>query len=149
MGNYMRALLNGGSLDGNGIFEDESLAMLLERQASAHPFSRGRSYAFTELTLAGRKVLYHDGNGIGFMSRIVLMPEQGVGIFVSVNHRNLGEGMWLTQAAAMVRTLSTEILENFVPETEVEIPQVQPLPDRVDHIERFIGGDSVGLIVVE
>ena len=139
MGKYMRALLNGGSLDGNGIFEDESLAMLLERQASAHSFSRGRSYAFTELTLAGRKVLYHDGNGIGFMSRMVLMPEQGVGIFISVNHRNLGEGMWLTQAAAMVRTLSTEILENFLPETEVEIPQVQPLPDRADHIERFTG----------
>ena len=139
MGKYMRALLNGGSLDGEGIFEDESLAMLLERQASAHPFSRGRSYAFTELTLAGRKVLYHDGNGIGFMSRMVLMPEQGVGIFISVNHRNLGEGMWLTQAAAMVRTLSTEILENFLPETEVEIPQVQPLPDRADHIERFTG----------
>jgi len=139
MGNYMRALLNGGSLDGNRIFEDEALAMLLERQASAHPFSRGRSYAFTELTLAGRKVLYHDGNGIGFMSRIVLMPERDVGIFISVNHRNLGEGMWLTQAAAMVRILSTEILENFVPETEVEIPKVRPLPDRADHVERFTG----------
>ena len=139
MGNYMRALLNGGSLDGNRIFEDESLAMLLERQASAHPFSRGRSYAFTELTLAGRKVLYQDGNGIGFMSRIVLMPEQDVGIFISVNHRNLGEGMWLTQAAAMARTLSTEILENFVPATDIEIPEAQPLPDRADHVERFIG----------
>jgi CubicO group peptidase (beta-lactamase class C family) len=123
MGNYMRALLNGGSLGGNRILEDEALAMLLERQASAHPFSRGRSYAFHELTLAGRKVLYHDGNGIGFMSRIVLMPEQDVGIFISVNHRNLGEGMWLTQAAAMVKTLSTEILENFVPATEIEIPK--------------------------
>jgi len=135
----MRALLNGGSLDENRIFEDESLAMLLERQISAHPFSRGRSYAFTELTLAGRKVLYQDGNGIGFMSRIVLMPEQDVGIFISVNHRNLGEGMWLTQAAAMARTLSTEILENFVPATEIEIPEAQPLPDRVDHVERFTG----------
>jgi hypothetical protein len=139
MGNYMRALLNGGSLDGNRIFKDESLAMLLERQASAHPFSRGRSYAFTELTLAGRKVLYQDGNGIGFMSRIVLMPEQDVGMFISVNHRNLGQGMWLTQAAVMVRTLSVEILENFVPATEIEIPKAQPLPDRADHVARFTG----------
>jgi len=139
MGRYMRALLNGGSLDGNRIFEDKALAMLLERQASAHPFSRGRSYAFFELTLAGRKVLYHDGNGIGFMSRIVLRPEQDLGMFISVNHRNLGEGMRLTQAAAMAKTLSADILENFVPETEVEIPQVQPLPNRADHIERFTG----------
>jgi hypothetical protein len=80
MGYYMRALLNSGSMDGNRIFGDEALAMLLERQASAHPFSRGRSYAFTELTLSGRKVLYHDGNGIGLMSRIVLVPEHDLGI---------------------------------------------------------------------
>jgi CubicO group peptidase (beta-lactamase class C family) len=139
MGRYMQALLNGGSLDGKRIFEDRALAMLLERQASAHPFSRGRSYAFTELTLSGRKVLYHDGNGIGFMSRMVLMPEQDIGIFVSVNHRNLGEGMWLTQAASMVRTLSAEILEKFVPESEIELRQVQVLADRADRIKRFIG----------
>jgi CubicO group peptidase (beta-lactamase class C family) len=139
MGNYMRALLNGGSLDRKRIFDDRALAMLLERQASAHPFSRGRSYAFTELTLSARKVLYHDGNGIGFMSRIVLMPEQDLGIFISVNHRNLYKGMSLTQAAAMVRTLSAEILEQFVPETEVEIRQVSPLPDRAGRIGRFTG----------
>jgi CubicO group peptidase (beta-lactamase class C family) len=139
MGNYMRALLNGGSLDGNQIFEDEALAMLLERQASAHPFSRGRSYAFWEQTLAGRKVLYHDGNGIGFSSTIVLMPQQDLGVFISVNHRSLHRGLRPTEASAMVRTLSTEILENFVPETEVEMPQVRPLPDRADHIERFTG----------
>jgi hypothetical protein len=140
MGACMRALLNGGSLDGNRIFGDEALALLLERQSAAHPFSRGNTYAFWEITLAGRKVLYKDGNGIGFASRIVLMPDQDLGIFVSVNHRNLGEGLWLTQAAAMAtRTLITEILENFVPESEVEIPQVQPLPDRADHIERFTG----------
>jgi hypothetical protein len=139
MGRYMRALLGGGSLDGNQIFGNEALTMLLERQASAHPFSRGRSYAFTELTLSGRKVLYHDGNGIGFMSRMVLMPEQDLGIFISVNHRNLYKGLSLTEAAAMVRNLSVEILENFVPESEVESPQVQPLPDRADHIKRYTG----------
>jgi hypothetical protein len=139
MGAFMRVLLNGGTLDGKQIVADESITMLLERQASAHPFSRGRSYAFTELTLAGRNVLYHDGNGIGFMSRIVLMPEQDLGIFISVNHRNLDRGLSLTEAAVMVRNLSAEILENFVPETEIEIPQAQPLPDRADHIDRFTG----------
>ena len=140
MGKYMRALLNDGSLDGNKILEDESLKLLLERQSAAHPFSRGSTYAFTELTLADRKVLYKDGNGIGFTSRIILMPDQKLGIFVSTNHRNLGEGMWITEAAVMAtRTLTAEILENFIPVSSIDIPKTQPLPDRANHISRFVG----------
>jgi CubicO group peptidase (beta-lactamase class C family) len=140
MGAYMRALLNGGSLNGNRILGDEALALLLERQSAAHPYSRGNTYAFTELTVADRKVLYKDGNGIGFSSRVILMPDQDLGIFVSTNHRNLGEGMWVTEAAVMAtRTLTTEILERFVPASKIEIPEVQPLPDRANHIKRFTG----------
>jgi CubicO group peptidase (beta-lactamase class C family) len=140
MGAYMRALLNDGSLDGNRIFEEETLSLLLKRQSAAHPYSRGNSYAFTELTLADRKVLYKDGNGIGFTSRIILMPDQDLGIFVSVNHRNLGETMWITEAAVMAtRTLLPEIMENFVPASDIEIPEVQPLPNRANHINRFTG----------
>ncbi len=139
IGKYMRALLNGGSLDGNRVLDDRALAMLLQRQASAHPFSRGRSYAFDELTLAGREVLKHDGNGIGFTPRMIMMPEQDLGIFIGVNHRTHYKEMSLTEATTMVRALSAEILERFAPETEVEIPQVQPLPDRADRIEHFTG----------
>jgi CubicO group peptidase (beta-lactamase class C family) len=140
MGAYMRALLNGGSLNGNRILKEETLALLLERQSAAHPYSRGNTYAFTELTVSDRKVLYKDGNGIGFSSRVILMPDQDLGIFVSTNHRNLGEGMWVTEAAVMAtRTLTTEILENFVPASNIEIPDVQPLPDRADHIKQYVG----------
>jgi hypothetical protein len=68
------------------------------------------------------------------------MPDQDLGIFVSTNHRNLGEGLWVTEAATMARsTLVAEILENFVPESESEIPEVEPLPDRVERVERYIG----------
>jgi CubicO group peptidase (beta-lactamase class C family) len=140
MGSYMRALLNSGALTGNQIFDDEVLALLLERQSAAHPFSRGSSYAFTELNINDRQGLYKDGNGIGFTNRIMLMPDQDLGIFVTTNHRNLGQGMWLTEAAVMAtRTLIEQFLENFVPPSAVEIPEVQPLPGRADHIERYTG----------
>lgn len=139
MSRYMRALLNGGSLDGKRIFEDETMAMLLERQASVHPYIRGRSYAFAERTFAGRKTIYHDGNGIGFINRLVLMPEHDLGFFISINHRYFDEGMSITEATVMLWELTNEIMENFVPETEVIVPQIQPLPDRADHIKRFTG----------
>jgi CubicO group peptidase (beta-lactamase class C family) len=140
MGAYMRALLNGGSLNGNRILKEETLALLLERQSASHPYSRGNTYAFTELTVADRKVLYKDGNGIGFSNRVILMPDQDLGIFVSTNHRNLGEGMWVTEAAVMAtRTLTAKILEKFVPASEIEIPEVQPIADRADHIKQYVG----------
>jgi len=127
MGAYLQMLLNNGSLHGNQILEDEALEMLLTRQGAAHPFSRGWSYGFVENTFSGRRVLYKDGNGIGFASRVVLMPDQDLGIFVSTNHRNLGEGLWPTQASMMAtRTLVTAIMENFVPESEIEDHQVRP-----------------------
>lgn len=140
MGTYMMMLLNEGSQQGSQFFNDQSMELLLERQGSAHPYSRGWSYGFIENTIAGRKVFYKDGNGIGFSSRVVLMPEHKLGIFVSTNHRNLGEGLWPTEAAMMAtRTLVSAIFENFVPETEREIPDVQPLSVDSDHLKHFAG----------
>lgn len=139
MGKYMLALLDGGAGEETKLFDAQSLAWILERQASAHPYSRGRSYAFAETTLSGRKVLYHDGNGIGFTNRIVLVPGQSMGFFISVNHRSLGMDLSSTRATEMVRNLSSAIVENLVPASESEIPDVQPLPDAKERIEKFVG----------
>jgi CubicO group peptidase (beta-lactamase class C family) len=140
MGAYLRMFLNEGALDGNQLFGDETLALLLERQGAAHPLSRGWSYGFVENTFSGRRVLYKDGNGIGFASRVVLMPDQDLGIFVSTNHRNLGEGLWPTQAAMMAtRSLVSAILENFVPESETETHEVQQRFNQTDQLHRFMG----------
>jgi hypothetical protein len=140
MGTYMRPLLNDGNLDGNQIFSEDALALLLKRQGSAHPFSRGWSHAFVENTISGRRVLYKDGNGIGFTSRAILIPEHDLGIFVSTHHRNLGEGLWITQVAVLTtRTLVAEILENFIPESTIEIPEVQSMPDRMERVNRYTG----------
>jgi CubicO group peptidase (beta-lactamase class C family) len=134
MGAYLRMLLNGGRF-----FTDDALSLLLERQGAAHEYSRGWSYGFVENTFAGRRVLYKDGNGIGFASRVVLIPDLGLGIFVSTNHRNLGEGLWPTQAAMMAtRTLVSAIIENFVPESKVKTYEVQPRLENTN-TARFVG----------
>ena len=127
MSTYLRMLLNDGSHNGEQIIAAQSLSLLLERQGGAHEYSRGWSYGFVENTISGRKVFNKDGNGMGFSNRVVLMPDEDLGIFVSINHRNMGETMWLTRAAGMAtRTLFAAILENFVPETEVESLELQP-----------------------
>jgi hypothetical protein len=140
MGAFMSMLLNNGALNDDQILDDESLAMLLERQGGAHPYSRGWSYGFVENTIAGRKVMYKDGNGIGFSSRVVLIPDQDLGIFVSTNHRNLGEGLWPTEAAMMVtRSLLSQFMEKFVPEIDIKTPDVTFLDIDTPHNNQFAG----------
>jgi hypothetical protein len=69
------------------------------------------------------------GGYLGFIRRLLVQHLHHEGYYFS-------EGMWFTEAAVMAtRTLTKEILENFVP----AIPEVQPLPDRADHIKRFTG----------
>ena len=139
MGIYLRMLLNEGGFNGKQILDDQSLSLLLERQGGAHEYSRGWSYGFIENTISGRRVLYKDGNGMGFSNRVVLMPDQDLGIFISINHRNLGEGMWLTRAAGMAtRTLPSAIFEKFVPETEVKSLELQPPYSDID-LDQFTG----------
>ncbi len=140
MGSYLQMLLNHGSHQGTQVLDEKALDMLLKRQGAAHPLSRGWSYGFVENTFSGRKVLYKDGNGIGFASRVILMPDQDLGIFISTNHRNLGEGLWPTQAAMMAtRSLASTILENFIPESEIEERELQPQLEEPGKLSEFAG----------
>jgi len=124
IGRFMLMLLQGGQFEGARLLEESTVAGILSRQASAHPLSRGRTFGFSEITLAGRPVLYHDGNGIGFASRMILAPEQGLGIFMSVNHRALGFDASATPARLAMQDLGNAVLEQYLPEpaeTGVEI----------------------------
>jgi CubicO group peptidase (beta-lactamase class C family) len=139
MSRYMIAMLNNGILGGKRILKEKTIPLIFERQASAHAFSRGRSYILAENNFVGRKAFYHDGNGIGFYNRLIFMPQHEVGIFLSINHRIFDRSMMLTRAARMMRSLSVEIVKNLTPESEVKIPDITPLSDAKKRIERYTG----------
>ncbi len=139
MGRFMLALLNEGNLNGRQIMEAETAESLLTRQEEVHPYSRGRSYGFSEITLAGRQGFYHDGNGIGFGNRMILMPSREFGIFLSINHRPLAPDAGPTPAYRFMRELSTALIERYIPADEVEAPTVQPLADAAERASRYTG----------
>lgn len=140
MGRFMQMLLNDGKIDGKQVLEGKTVQTLLTRQASAHPNSRGRSYAFSEINFNGRKVLYHSGNGIGFANEIILSPENSAGIFVSVNHRMLDRALAdYTPAAGVMRELDTAILSKIVPESPSTATLLKPLPDAALRTHRYVG----------
>ncbi|MDX1479217.1 MAG: serine hydrolase domain-containing protein [Saprospiraceae bacterium] len=116
MATFMAALLPGSAPDSAGLLTNHSRALIMHRQAAAHRYSRGRTLAFSELRISGRPVLYHDGNGIGFTNRLVIAPEHGFGIFISINHRVFDRTMTPTAANAIVKELSAAVIEACLPE---------------------------------
>ena len=134
MGRFMLALLNDGLMDGEQVLAATTVAGLLNRQEEVDARSRGRTYGLSEVTLGERKVLYHDGNGIGQANRLILAPEHDLGIFLSTNHRPLGHDASGTPALAFIKELGTAVLERYIPVTPVE---GEPLPSLEDAEKRY------------
>jgi CubicO group peptidase (beta-lactamase class C family) len=139
MGRFMLALLNGGLLDGRQLIAPSAVEGMLTRQEEVHPLSRGRTYGLSEVTLGGRQVLYQDGNGIGQGSRLILAPEHGLGIFLSVNHRPLTGDISDSAAYRFMKDLSTALLERYLPASPREVVLLPPLTDAAARAPRFAG----------
>ena len=58
---------------------------MFTRQFTSHPKLGGISYGFFEHLENGQRVFLRDGDGVGTRSRMVLIPEQDLGFFISYN----------------------------------------------------------------
>lgn len=139
MGRFMLALLNGGKVDGAQVLAPQTVSGMLHRQEEVHPYSRGRTYGLSEITLEGRQVLYHDGNGIGFGSRMILAPGHGLGIFLSTNHRPLGPDASSTAAYQFIRDLSTALLVRYLPAADEKMAPMEALADAAERAPSYAG----------
>jgi CubicO group peptidase (beta-lactamase class C family) len=81
MGRFMRALINGGELDGVRILPK---ARLDEMMAPGNATAAGYlGLVFFGTKVAGHDAIGHDGDTTTFFSDLKIFPEQGVGVFVS------------------------------------------------------------------
>jgi CubicO group peptidase (beta-lactamase class C family) len=107
MGRFLRALLNGGELDGVRIL---SRARLDEMMAPASATPAGYlGLVFFGGKLADRDAIGHDGETITFLSNLTLFPAQGIGVFVSRD--GIGE---ITEARQIPRP-EAAIARRFLP----------------------------------
>ncbi|WP_258726871.1 serine hydrolase domain-containing protein [Cellulomonas sp. NS3] len=70
---------------GPRVLDPATSARMHTRSFTADPRLPGSAHGFHERALHGRRALVHDGSWEGFQSALVLVPECGVGMFVSVN----------------------------------------------------------------
>lgn len=125
MAAFMLAHLQGGEYQGRRILAASTAAEMHRQQFTAHPALSTQAYGFFEHRAGDRRGLHHGGEDPeGFTSHLYLLPDQGLGIFVSFNKVG-GQ----TATAELIEA----ILDRYVP---VEGLSREPKGEPVD---RFAG----------
>jgi CubicO group peptidase (beta-lactamase class C family) len=109
---FMIAHLQYGRLGDARILSESAAREMQARHFAHHPKLRGRAYGFSELFVNGQRILFHDGAMPGFTSRVCLLPEQGLGFFVSYTSDRLG----------LKSELTTTLMNHFFPPAGAPAP---------------------------
>ena len=110
MANFMLAHLDLGRFDETQILAADTASAMQQRQVANHPALRGRGIGFSEWQENGHRAIFHDGGSPGFLNRMMLLPEQNVGFFITFN------GDQFTGATRFHREFTTQFFDTFFPE---------------------------------
>jgi CubicO group peptidase (beta-lactamase class C family) len=122
MGRFIRALMNGGELDGARIL---SRARLDEMMAPASATPAGYlGLAFFGSKVADRDAIGHDGGTMTFFSDLMIFPAQGIGVFVS------RDGIGDITAPRQIPEPAVAIARRFL--SRASAPDTTAFPDNPD-----------------
>ncbi|WP_265110900.1 serine hydrolase domain-containing protein [Halosolutus halophilus] len=85
MARFVRAHLQGGTVDDDRILESETVAEMHRRRFANDERVNGMGFGFYEMSRHGVRVIGHAGDTRLFHSLLFLVPEHDVGVFVSYN----------------------------------------------------------------
>jgi CubicO group peptidase (beta-lactamase class C family) len=91
MQHFMIAHLENGSYQGTQILRPETVQMMHSRQFSNLPDMNAMALGFYEETRNGHRIIGHAGDTQYFHSDLHLIPDAGVGFFISYNSAGKGE----------------------------------------------------------
>jgi CubicO group peptidase (beta-lactamase class C family) len=84
MARFMLAMLNGGELEGARILSPDSVALLETESIANAPNLPGLGHGYLIYREAGPRLIGHAGAMRDFRSNLILAPEAGFGVFLSV-----------------------------------------------------------------
>jgi CubicO group peptidase (beta-lactamase class C family) len=85
MANFAVAHLQNGRFGDHRILGESTARLMHRRSFAADPRLDGYAHGFKEQTLNGHRVIAHDGNWEAFESALLLVPDAGLGLFISTN----------------------------------------------------------------
>jgi len=91
MAHFMIAHLQDGKYEATQILRPETAQMMHARQFGLHPALNGMCLGFYEESRNGHRIIGHGGDTIYFHSDLHLIPDAGIGFFVSYNSRGKSE----------------------------------------------------------
>ncbi len=105
MARYMNLLLNNGTIDGKTVFSPKTALAFRTPMYRPAPEAAGWNAGFQDVPLpGGRRGFGHQGATLYFYSNMVMVPDLGLGIFISVN---------TDSGANLPATLPATIVEHF------------------------------------
>jgi len=128
MAHFMIALLQGGRYADMHILNDDTVQLMFQQQFSAHPSLGGITDGLFEIFRNGQRLLIRDGDGWGFRSRMVLIPEQNLGFFVNYNNED---------ADILREDMVSQFLDHYFPASAQE--PLTPRADFKDGAGQFTG----------
>ncbi|MCY1074870.1 serine hydrolase domain-containing protein [Archangium lansingense] len=130
---FMLAHLQGGQHEGHRILREETVRQMHRQHFTHDSRLSGWAHGFMEFHLQGQRLIGHLGDAYLFHSLLVLIPEQGMGLFVSYN--SPGE----QDAAQRARMeLLRAVLEH--PHPAPPSRALTPTTDFAGRAARFAGG---------
>jgi CubicO group peptidase (beta-lactamase class C family) len=106
MARYVGALLHGGANEHGSVLEPDTLASMFETHFRLDPRAPGMGLGFEPNEESGHKTVWKTGIVSGFLSALVLAPEDGIGVVVLSNTGGLdGRGVAEPLAGALLRRL--------------------------------------------
>ena len=143
MSHFISMLLQGGMYENNRIASEQALNLIFSIQFRQDPALLGRSYALAETWRNGHQVFFHDGNGIGFSSRLIVAPDLGAGAFVSVNHGILEPGFGFSKAAHIPTDVTNAYIDSLPPGPGRPLLTAIAVPPAAKTIGKGVGGSYI------
>lgn len=126
MAHFMMAHLQDGHFGDGAILAPETVARMHRRQATNHPGISGVTFGFWESERNGVRILDQKGDASGFNAALVLLPQEGFGLFFVCNR----------QAYGLSSELADALVDRFYPpEASAGDPPAVSDPD----VGRYLG----------
>ncbi|MBN1451655.1 MAG: serine hydrolase, partial [Anaerolineales bacterium] len=121
MARYMLMHLDGGKVDDVQVFSEDLIEEFHTTRFTHHPKLPGIAYAFDEIFWGSRRMLAKSGGAPGFQNRMLLLLDEGVGLYFVYNRDS---------TVRLAGMLEQAFLERFypasMPKVETEIQATDP-----------------------
>ena len=124
---FMLAFLNHGSYDGNRILDSISVDRMFKTLYQGSEGMRGMLHGFFDLSRNGYAIVGHGGATEFFFSRMSLIKDEGVGIFISGNTSSSRE---------IISSVTNGFIDRYFPDKGVKKESIQ-LADSI--LQRYVG----------